>query len=213
MASSRKRSSPKRAPGEGKTRNPSNGKPRERKPLGGNVSRTIADVSVSDTVHSRAREADNAAKRVQFCYDLMARNEWRSGNTDRELAEAWGVARATVWGYSTQASRLVKMQLGDGEEMRERLAGQMLAVAQAAVERTEEVATAFGDVVKVRKPDMRTALSALAEIRDTFGLKVQKHEHKHQYDGKPLPELLREAEEYLRGLPAAAEPQNDKESA
>lgn len=211
--STRNRSRPKRAPGVGKTRNPSNGKPRERKPLGENVSRTIADVSVSESFNSRARGADSPAKRVQFCYDLMARNEWRSGRTDRELAEAWGVARATVWGYSSQASRLVKMQLGDGDEMRERLAALMMTVSQAAVERTEEVATALGEVITVRKPDMRTALSALAEIRDTFGLKVQKHEHEHRYANKPLNELLQEAEEYLRGLPAAAEPQNDKGAA
>ncbi len=150
----------------------------------------MSKLSLPDALRKLAEAAKTPADRTQVCFDIMAQLKWQSGCTDRELAALWGVARSTVWGYSTQASRLVKLQLGDPEEIRARVALEIAAVGRAAQERTEETVTVQGDVVELRKPDLRTALSALCEIRNTLAPVPKVHEVTHSYAEKDLDELL-----------------------
>lgn len=90
------------------------------------------------SVRSRARAIPAAstvgsdrAERVEHIARLMASNLWRSGITNRELVAAWGVSLDTMKDYAAEASRIVRRDLGDSEEIRARA---MVALEQLAVD-------------------------------------------------------------------------------
>lgn len=217
------------------TRKKASGKrAREETPPTEIVSRTNADVSVSETGQARVTTQEQSAglprarpsvpERVQHIVGMMTRLEWVPGRSDSELGELWGMSASAVRNHSAEAHRVIKQAIGEPDELRAMLVASMLSVGRGALERTEEVAVSGFDkesgswvqTVTVRKPDHRSALRSLESVRDTLGLSAPK-KIEHSYADKSLDELLEEAARHLAKLqgasPANEETEHDDDSA
>lgn len=105
-------------------------------------------------------EAAPTDSRVLEVMRMMTAGEWRTGPSHVLLAEKYGVAESTVRNWATQASQLIRLSMGDGEEVRARLAGMLETLA--------------GDAMK---SDPRAATAAVKTLAELLGLITQKHEH------------------------------------
>lgn len=92
---------------------------------------------------------------------MMTAGEWRTGQSHALLAARYGVAPATVRHWSAQASQLIRLSMGDGEEVRARLAAMLEGYAATAMEST----------------DVRAATGAVRTLAELLGLITQRHEH------------------------------------
>lgn len=81
--------------------------------------------------------------RIEYIAEVMLRDEWHTHRTKLELAERWGVAPATIQGYSAESSRLI-----DGA-IKERRA----ALAERSIARLDQIAQ--------KKPAMPGDLGAI----------------------------------------------------
>lgn len=150
----------------------------------------VAQPIVAAYGDSRARElspeqrneavaAETRVQRMELIHDWMVRGWYQKGRTDKVLAALWGVARSTVWAYSSDAVAVLRRELTakTREELLAELLTRIQAIGQSSLERTEEVVTVQGEVVEVRRPDHRTALRAAEATGELLGLKVQRHQH------------------------------------
>jgi hypothetical protein len=53
--------------------------------------------------------------RIKYVVSLMASGQFRRGRTARELQTAWGIPAGTVYGITTEASRIVQCVIDPGE--------------------------------------------------------------------------------------------------
>jgi hypothetical protein len=134
--------------------------------------------NLTEEQNDEAGDARSVVERVGLCYSWMVRGWYLKGRTDKALAEVWGVAVPTVWGYSSEALRLFKRELiaKSRDELLAELIMRIGAIGQDALERTEEVLS-DGVPVEVRRPDHRTALRAAEATGELLGLKIQRHHH------------------------------------
>lgn len=103
----------------------------------------------------------------------MVEGRWVSGASHRFIAEKHGVAPATVKDWATSASRALRLIVAvDPDEMRARLIATLETVVSKAMAR--QSATMGGELYD--NPDLKSAVSAIAEQAKLLGLVVQKHE-------------------------------------
>lgn len=127
---------------------------------------------------TRARERTGAERRpvvdeaIREIITMVTSGQWRSGVSHAELAERHGVTEHTVSGWATQAHRLIRMCIGDGEEVRTRLIAMLEDIHRRAIGR--QAATSEGELYDA--PDLRAAVSAVSEQAKLLGLVVQRHE-------------------------------------
>lgn len=124
--------------------------------------------------------AVTVAERTELIFEWMARGYYLPGS-DRTLAALWQVDRATVRKYAAESCRRLMRELvgKSRDQLLTELLVRIQSIGQAALERTEETVTADGDVVEVRRPDMRTALRSAEAMGELLGLRVQRHHHTH----------------------------------
>lgn len=105
------------------------------------------------------------------CVELMTQGEWRTGVSHQLVASEFGVSPRTIEGWATTASRLIRLSIGDGEEVRARLVVMLEDVHRRALQK--QAATSEGDMYD--SPDLRSAVAAIAEQAKLLGLVEQKH--------------------------------------
>lgn len=127
---------------------------------------------MSDAGHARAGQADEGVRR---CAQMMADGTWETGVSHDALAKEFGVSPRTVETWASTASRVIKIAMGDGEDLRARLA--------LMLERHERVAMQrIGVSMKGESypnPDVKAATAAVKTLAELMGLVTQKHEHAH----------------------------------
>lgn len=103
----------------------------------------------------------------------MTSGQWRTGVSHAELALKYGVAPSTVKNWSTEASRLIRLSMGEGEEVRARISAMLENFASVAMAR--EGRTMAGEAYP--NPDVKAATAAVKTLAEVLGLITQKHEH------------------------------------
>lgn len=128
---------------------------------------------------AEAKATLTPADRADMIHDWMVRGWYVKGKTHKQLAKVWGLAPSSVRHYSTEAIHRFRKELLDKsrDELLAELLLRMSAIGQDALERTEEVVDAKGEIHEVRRPDHRTALRAAEATGELLGLKVQRHHH------------------------------------
>ncbi len=141
-------------------------------------------LSLGEPWLSRAHEAsparvEAADLRVELVLDMMAHGVWQP-KMARELARVWGLAVDSVQQYSAAASKILRFQFSPerNEEIRSVVLARVWTLGNQALERTEEALDVKGEVHTLRKPDMRTALTAVVNFAEVMGIKTNKHEHR-----------------------------------
>lgn len=82
--------------------------------------------------------------RIDDIADMMRSLSWRRGESNRELAKAWGVSVAAVNDYAAEASRRVRAEVTDKDEV----TGTVATTLAGNLERASQ-AGEFGDVAKL----------------------------------------------------------------
>jgi hypothetical protein len=59
---------------------------------------------------------------VRWCMQLMTSSSWRTGVSDYQTAEQFGVSIHTARGWASDAARHLRLLMADSEEMRARIA-------------------------------------------------------------------------------------------
>jgi transposase-like protein len=94
-----------------------------------------------------------------------------SGASHEEIAQKHGVSPATVRDWATSASRVLRLAVeADPEDIRARLLTTLEKVVASAMGRTSPKST--GDLYS--NPDLKAAVSAIAEQAKLLGLVVTK---------------------------------------
>lgn len=124
-----------------------------------------------DTRITRAQEGADAG--VARCAELMTTGQWATGKSHALVAEEFNVSVRTVETWASTASRAIRVALGDGEEIRGRLAVLLESYAHTAMSR--EGRTMAGDPYP--NPDVKAATGAVKTLAELLGLITQKHEH------------------------------------
>lgn len=121
---------------------------------------------------TRAREG-NADAGVARCAELMTTGAWLTGKSHTLVAEEYGVSVRTVETWASTASRAIRVAMGDGEEIRGRLAVLLETYAKSAMDR--QGYTMAGEAYP--NPDVKAATGAVKTLAELLGLITQKHEH------------------------------------
>lgn len=116
--------------------------------------------------------APTKLERVRHVIDLMASGRWVTGQTARELAEEWGLTVSTVEETSAEASRALKLSLGDAEEIKARwiatlehnAAKASAAGEYTAVPRSLEVAAKLAGLNAPEKIDVGGSLADILAL-------------------------------------------------
>lgn len=110
---------------------------------------------------SQTAEKDLKEQRLRHIVEMMATpGGWRTGISNKALADEWGLHVNTVDRYAAEASRYIMASLGDPEELRARIIGQLEALTALAVEKGTY---------------LRDAIQAMDLKAELLGLKRPKH--------------------------------------
>lgn len=140
-----------------------------------------------DTRITRARagrETGQAEVGVRRCAQLMADGAWETGRSSELVAAEYGVSPRTAETWASTASRLLRLAMGEGDDLRARLA--------LMLERHERVAMSRVGVTmggeEYSNPDVKAATTAVKTLAELMGLVTQRHEHAvvvTQYEALP----------------------------
>jgi len=127
---------------------------------------------------ARAREVDALVAEIA---ERMVSGKWIAGRSHRELAEREGATVDAVEKWAADAGRMLRMlSPAEREDLRARNAARLDMLYDMAVSAVEVVRTGDGDAEIVPQPDVRAAVSALAEQGKLLGLNApEKHQHAH----------------------------------
>lgn len=134
---------------------------------------------------------------VRRCSQLMADGAWETGASHTLVAAEYGVSERTVEGWAIQASRIIRALVGDGEELRGRLAILLERHERVAMGKKTLSVRGKGDateIVEVPDPDVKAATGAVKALAEVMGLVTKKHEHAHvvtNYESLPRSEKIR----------------------
>lgn len=87
--------------------------------------------------HARAVGLKAVADRVDYIADLMRDLQWRRGKTGKELAQVWGVSKAAVEKYAAEASRRVRAEVQDPDEVGRTVCSALSQVLQKTMAKGE----------------------------------------------------------------------------
>lgn len=149
---------------------------------------------------ARAREVDALVAEIA---ERMVSGKWVAGRSHRELAEREGATVDAVEKWASDAGRMLRMlSPAEREDLRARNAARLDMLYDMAVSAVEVVRTGDGEAEIVPQPDVRAAVSALAEQGKLLGLNAaEKHVVAHV--DPELPEDPRERLALLRQTRAA----------
>lgn len=167
-------------------------------------------------------------KRVNFIYELIASNRFVRGKTYKELAIVWGLGKATVTQYASEAYRRFKAAIRDPEEIRQELLARLDSAMGEAMNhkkavyvkekvRDESGTSETGRIEYVPDPQYMAAIKAADSMAKLVGLDVKKHEHTHrsEYTEVDLEELAEIAIAKLNGedhgRPRLPEPRREEQ--
>ena len=127
---------------------------------------------------ARAREVDAIVGEIA---EQMADGRWVTGRSHRELATREGVSVSRVEDWSSQAGRLLRaLSASDREDLRARNAARLDHIVEQALARQAVVPQRDGDALVVPQPDLKAAVSAIAEQGKLLGLNApEQHQHAH----------------------------------
>lgn len=141
---------------------------------------------------------------VRHIAKMMADGQWITGASHEAVATLFAVSERTVEGWAIQASRALRMSIGDGEELRGRLAAMLERHERVAMQRVG--VTMKGD--EYANPDVKAATGAVKTLAELMGLVTQKHEHTHtvqSFAALPPPEKAQRLRELASKLNAEAD--------
>lgn len=101
----------------------------------------------------------------------MTSGQWTT-KSHVALAKEAGVDPVTVRDWSRQASRIIRVAIGEGEEIRTRLIAHLEDIHQRALDK--KGMTRSGD--EYDNPDLKAAVSAIDSQARLLGLVTEKHE-------------------------------------
>jgi hypothetical protein len=138
--------------------------------------------------------------------DLMASGRWTAGKSHRAMAEREGTTVEAVKKWANQAGRMLRLlNEHDLEERRARNAATLDSIVEQAMGYQKVIPTDDGAEV-VPQPDLRTAVSAIAEQGKLLGLNApEKHQHAHvvaTYQAADKPARLAQLREALEAIHA-----------
>lgn len=106
-------------------------------------------------------------KRIETIVDLMCDGAWVSGQTDRQLAELWGISRKRVSELAAEANRYIRELYRDNDAARRQQLARSLQNMERLRRKAEDINSAGG---------LRVALEAEVQILTFLGLKpADKH--------------------------------------
>lgn len=114
-------------------------------------------------------------ERIRHLVGLMARNEYKGGDTLRELATLWGVAVKTVEADATEASRVVRLFVGSSDEIR-----------KAAMESLAGIAAEARAMGEIHHGYMRAAVDAIGMLTGLGGAPTTTRTEHTGKDGAPI---------------------------
>jgi hypothetical protein len=118
----------------------------------------------------RARVSrDEKTERIRHITRLMASGHWVTGVTGPELADEWGVAVATVEGYSAEASRLVREAIASSDDIRAQVLATLQTITSEAMHSGQlrtavESVKALAGIAGVEPPKKVDVGGSLAEF-------------------------------------------------
>jgi hypothetical protein len=91
---------------------------------------------MAESSSQRARvTSEEKTDRIRHISKLMASGRWVTGVTGADLADEWGVALATVEGYSAEASRLVREAVASSDDLRAQILATLQSITSEAMHR------------------------------------------------------------------------------
>lgn len=148
-----------------------------------------------DAASQRARAKAEKRSRVWEAGRLMARGEYVTGQTDKELAAKWGVAVNTAQHITAEASRTIQIVSDGGEELKRLLSARLAEIQDEngpdRVQAIKVLFDAFGFITRQHKVEVsnapRNETQALAELMadPVWGPKIRAY----VTTGEPVPEL------------------------
>lgn len=136
----------------------------------------------NEPVATPARTREDADKGVAEIVDLMTRGLWVSGPSHVEIAEKHGVSPATVKGWATSASRVIRAVMdADKDELRARMRAMLETVVHKAMTTRDVFTTGTNEkgcmVAEFRDaPNLNAAVSAIELQAKLLGLITNKHD-------------------------------------
>jgi hypothetical protein len=134
--------------------------------------RTVSDRARVQPATHAPRQADAGVAR---CIDLMSKGQWVAGKSHQDVADEFGCSLRTVEHWAVTASRAIRIVVGEGEELRIRLAARLESIGESAMQKQ----AAKMDGTLYSSPDHKAAVSALTAEAELMGLLVKRHEHAH----------------------------------
>lgn len=128
----------------------------------------MADPPSRSVTRARAREVDALVAEIA---ERMVSGKWVAGRSHRELAEREGATVDAVEKWAADAGRMLRMlSPAEREDLRARNAARLDMLYDMAVSAVRVVSTSDGDSEVIPQPDVRGAVSALAEQNKLLGL-------------------------------------------
>lgn len=161
----------------------------------------MADPPSRSVTRARAREVDALVAEIA---ERMVSGKWVAGRSHRELAEREGATVDAVEKWAADAGRMLRMlSPAEREDLRARNAARLDMLYDMAVSAVRVVSTGDGDSEVVPQPDVRAAVSALAEQGKLLGLNApEKHVVAVTQAPQDAPTELAEVEDAIRALEA-----------
>lgn len=138
----------------------------------------IRGLDQEDIAEAFVMKGECRQKRVEYIADLIVQVKWIPGRTHKDLAVIWGITRAAVRQYSSEAYRQFKSKLGEPEELRNALLEKLDFVVTSAMAAKQPFLSKDGVVVYADRPDHKAATQGILGLAELAGLKVRKHEHR-----------------------------------
>jgi hypothetical protein len=150
--------------------------------------RVASKPDLTEALRVRARETDD---RVAECLEAMADGRWVAGKSHRELMAKYGVAWETVRNWAVAAGRMLRILARfDREDLRARNASQLERIVAMALEKQVVIPVKNGDPIVVDQPDLKAAVSAIAEQGKLLGLNApEKVQHTFAADFEAMAPL------------------------
>lgn len=154
---------------------------------------------------TRARTRTGAERRpvvdkgIKDIIQMVTEGRWRSGIGHAEIEAKYNITPVTSRAWATQAHRLLRMAIGEGEDIRARLVVMLEDIHHRAI----EAQSVTKDGQPFDSPDLRSAISAISEMGKLLGLVETKHKVDvtiQAFAALRPPEMLAKVREQLRGL-------------